>query len=272
MTYYSAAWTDSGCLFVCGHEHATLTEAVTCIPCAGGYVVGIENGVMRSLSPKEESEFQAVIRDHSAKPAPHMTVPAASAEQANRDSRYAVMTPIRVVDHWTWGTWMSFENYAQAVAHARTGDKVVRFASEEWAELKQQKWAEQPQQTDATPAIYVNTARETLPSRVDGEPLVEFVLRLLSALDPAAPVPIERQKDRSSTSEFDSQTSIIETPTYMARLILSRLSELEIGRLERMLRTDLLALLKALRNRPMPPLRTGAGGGDGERCGEVSGW
>jgi len=66
-TYYSAAWTDSGCLFACGHEHATLTEAVTCIPCAGGYVVGIENGVMRSLSPKEESEFQAVIRDHSAK-------------------------------------------------------------------------------------------------------------------------------------------------------------------------------------------------------------
>src|SRR5437870_1209154 len=241
-TYYSAAWTDSGCLFACGHEHATLTEAVTCIPCAGGYVVGIENGVMRSLSPKEESQFQAVIRDHSAKPAPHITVPAASAKQANRDSGYAVMTPIRVVDHWTWGTRMCFENYAQAVAHARTGDKVVRFASEEWAELKQQTWAKQPQQT-------MNTARETLPSRVDGEPLVEFVLRLLSALDPAGPIPIEGQKDGSSTSESDSQTSMIETPTYMARLILSRLSELEIGKLERMRETDLLALLKALRNR-----------------------
>ena len=243
-TYYSAAWTDSGCLFACGHEHATLTKAVTCIPCAGGYVVGIENGVMRSLGPKEKSEFQAVIQDHSTKPAPHTTVPAASGEQANRDSGYAVMTPIRVVDHWTWGTRMCFENYAQAVAHARTG-----FASEEWAELKQQTWAKQPQQTDATPAIYMNTARETLPSRVDGEPLVEFVLRLLSALDPAGPVPIEGQKDDSSTSESDSQASTIETPTYMAHLILSRLSELEIGKLERMRETDLLALLKALRNR-----------------------
>jgi len=248
-TYYSAAWTDSGCLFACGHEHATLTEAVTCIPCAGGYVVGIENGVMRSLGPKEKSEFQAVIQDHSTKPAPHTTVPAASGEQANRDSGYAVMTPIRVVDHWTWGTWMCFENYAQAVAHARTGDTVVRFASEEWAELKPQKWAEQPQQTDATPAIYMSPARETLPSRVDGEPLVEFVLRLLSALDPAGPMPIEGQKDDSSTSESDSHASMIETPTYIARLILSRLSELEIGKLESMRETDLLALLKALRNR-----------------------
>jgi hypothetical protein len=185
----------------------------------------------------------------TSRPALHTTKPAAAAEQANRNSGYAVMTPIRVVDHRTWGTWMCFENYAQAVAHARAGDKVVRFASEQWAELKRQKWAEQPQQTDATPAITMNTARETLPSRVDGEPFVEFVLRLLSALDPAGPIPIEGQKDGSSTSESDSQTLMIETPTYIAHMILSRLSESEIGKLERMLRTDLLALLKALRNR-----------------------
>jgi hypothetical protein len=60
-TYYSAAWTDSGCLLSCGHEHETLVEAASCIPCARGYVVGIENGVMRSLRTEEESEFQSVI-------------------------------------------------------------------------------------------------------------------------------------------------------------------------------------------------------------------
>jgi len=63
-TYYSAAWTDSGCFIVCEHEHETLVDAVSCIPCAGGYVVGIRNGVMRSLSPKEESEFQALMELH----------------------------------------------------------------------------------------------------------------------------------------------------------------------------------------------------------------
>jgi hypothetical protein len=69
---YSAAWIDSGCLLGCGHEHETLMEAASCIPCAGGYVVGIEGGVMRSLSTEEEAEFQSVIRNHpSSKPAPY---------------------------------------------------------------------------------------------------------------------------------------------------------------------------------------------------------
>ena len=63
--YYSAAWTDSGCLFGCGHEHETLMEAALCIPCAGGYLVAIENGVMRSLSTEEEAEFQSC---HSSVP------------------------------------------------------------------------------------------------------------------------------------------------------------------------------------------------------------
>jgi hypothetical protein len=246
--YYSAAWIDSGCLLACGHEHETLMEAASCIPCAGGYVVGIENGVMCSLSTEEETEFQSDIRNHpSSKPAPY-TVPAASAEQASRDSGYAVMTRIRVVDHWTWATWMCFETYAQAVAHARKGDKVVRFSSEEWAALRQQKWAEQPQQTDAAPAIHMNAARETLPSRVEGETLVEFVLRLLSALDPAGPIPIEGQQDDRLTSESDEQTSVIKTPIDMVRMVLTRLSESEISELERMHGEDIRAVLKALRN------------------------
>jgi hypothetical protein len=219
-TYYSAAWTDSGCLLGCGHEHETLVEAASCIPCAGGFVVGIENGVVRSLrTEEEESEFQSVIHS-SKKPAPYTTAPAAaSAEQGSRDSGYAVMTRIRVVDHWTWAAWMCFKTYAQAVAHARRGDKVVRFASEEWAGLKQQNLGEQPQQTDTAPPIHTNSARETLPSRLDGELFVEYVLRLLSAygvdyaepisdvqlgsVDPAEPLPIEGQQDDCLISESD---------------------------------------------------------------------
>jgi len=58
--HYSAAWTDSGFLLGCSHEHETIVEADSCIPCAGGYVVGVENGVMRSLTAEEEGEFQRV--------------------------------------------------------------------------------------------------------------------------------------------------------------------------------------------------------------------
>jgi hypothetical protein len=245
-TYYSAAWTDSGFLLGCGHEHETIGDAATCIKCAGGSVVGIENGVMRCLSRGEESEFQSAIGDPSKYPAPH--IPAPASEKPGCNPGYAVMTRIRVVDHWSWTTGMCFETYGEAVAHAREGDKVVRFESEEWAALKQQEWAEQPQ-TDPVPPIDANGAPESLPSRAEGEPLVEFVFRLLNAFDPAGLLPLEGQTDDRSTSESDKQTSIIE-PIDMARLILGRLSESEIHRLKRRRETVILALLKTLRNPP----------------------
>jgi hypothetical protein len=160
---------------------------------------------------------------------------------------------------------MCFDTYSQAVAHAQKGDKVVRFSSDEWAALRQQTWAEQPQQTDTAPAIHMNSARETLPSRLDGEPLVEFVLRLLSALGldqhvesisdvkhgsayPADPLPFESKRDDRLISESDEPTSIIETPIDMVRLVLARLSDSEISELERMHGEDIRALLKALQN------------------------
>jgi hypothetical protein len=58
LIFYTAAWTESGCFLVCPHEHETIVEADSCIPCAGGYVVAVEEGVMRSLTAKEEPEFQ----------------------------------------------------------------------------------------------------------------------------------------------------------------------------------------------------------------------
>jgi hypothetical protein len=255
-TYYSAAWTDSNCFIVCEHEHETLVDAVSCIPCAGGYVVGIRNGVIRSLSSKEESEFQAVIRDPFKYPRLYTAVPAAgSPATVSTNPGYAVMTRIKVVDHWSWSTWMCFETHAQAVAQTRKGDKVIRFESEERATLKQEKWSALPRQSDTDPPIRANGPRESLPSRAEGETLVEFVLRLLSALDPAGPVPSEGQQDGSLTSESDKETSIIE-PIYMARLILSRLTESELHRLERMRETDIPALIKTLRNPPQTVVKS----------------
>jgi len=245
-SYYSAAWTNSGCFVVCEHEHEAIADAATCIKCAGGYVVGVENGIMRSLSPKEEFEFQSVIRAPSKYPASH--IPAPALEKPGGDPVYTVMTRIRVVDYWKWTTWMCFETYEQAVAHSRERVRVVRFESEEWAELKQQEWTEQPQ-TDLTSPKRANAVPENLPSRAEGEPLLEFVLRLLNALDPAGLQPLEGQEDVHSTSESDEQTSKIETPTYIARLILSRLKESEIGKLDIMLDEDLPAVVRALRGR-----------------------
>jgi hypothetical protein len=40
--YYFAAWTDSGFLLGCDHEHQTVTEAVACISCAGGVAEAVK--------------------------------------------------------------------------------------------------------------------------------------------------------------------------------------------------------------------------------------
>jgi hypothetical protein len=57
--FYFAAWTDSGCLLGCDHQHGTVTSAVACAaPVAGGYVIAVENGVLRALNEEEETEFQ----------------------------------------------------------------------------------------------------------------------------------------------------------------------------------------------------------------------
>src|SRR5207248_819184 len=67
--YYFAAWTDSGCLLGCDHQHQTVMSATSCIACAGGYVVAVENGELRALEDEEEAEFQGetvVVNLHGA--------------------------------------------------------------------------------------------------------------------------------------------------------------------------------------------------------------
>jgi hypothetical protein len=177
--YYSAAWTDSGFLLGCSHEHKTVTEAASCTPCAGGYVVGVENGVMRSLTAEEESEFQCVVSSHCTDN-PALEPAAAPAEAAVSDSGYAVMPGLGLV----------------IVGLGQHG-----------------------------------------PPRGEGETLVEFVLRFLSACG------FDQQAEPISDLKHD----LINTD--MIDLVLSRLSESEARELERMYAEDKHAVLEALENR-----------------------
>ena len=61
--YYFAAWTDSGCLCGCDHQHLTIAAAVVCTLSAGAgsYVIAVESGEYRELNSKEESEFQELM-------------------------------------------------------------------------------------------------------------------------------------------------------------------------------------------------------------------
>src|SRR5215475_10977226 len=169
--YYSAAWTDCGCFITCFHLHRTVSQAVACICTAGGYVVAVQNGVMRSLTEAEETEFQCAVSTHSAA---SPTVEATQRPAAGVcDFSYATMIRIRVVNRWVWTTWMHFETYAEAVRFARNGMKVVRFRSPEWKALRQQNEPASP--------IVIGAARENILLRREDEAFFHFVFRLLSA-------------------------------------------------------------------------------------------
>jgi hypothetical protein len=163
--FYSAAWTDSGFLLGCSHEHKTVTEAKSCIPCAGGYVVAVENGAMRCLRASEEYEFQRGPDSHSIE---------------NR----AVETTAAAPRQWAQGT--------------------------------------SPRVTDAP--------NERMPPRGDGETLLGFVLRLLSAYGfPQHPEPISHTKHRVINTE-------------VVDAVLNRLCEMETCEFEKMYSENIHAL------------------------------
>ena len=164
-THCSAAWTDSGCFIVCEHQHEAHVDAVSCFPI------------------RNEESLQSVIRDTFEYSPLCTAVPAGSPARVSTGQGYAVLTRTKLIDYWSWSTWMCFDTYEQAVVHARKGDKIVRFASDEWVALRQEKWVASPRQSDPVLPTCENEQPEILPSRAEGEPFVEFVLRLLNALD-----------------------------------------------------------------------------------------
>jgi hypothetical protein len=72
-TFYFSAWTDSGCLLGCDHEHQTVTAAAACISCAGGYVIAVEKGVLRALTDAEEVEFKNAMYGSKVESVQHST-------------------------------------------------------------------------------------------------------------------------------------------------------------------------------------------------------
>jgi hypothetical protein len=225
--YYFAAWTDSGFLLGCDHEHKTVPEAVACISCAGGYVIAVENNVFRALTDEEEAECQC---------APRLALSSKVPELAYEASGYAVMVRVGFVDGWGWDTWMRFDTYKQAAAHARKTSKIVPFGSVEWNALCQSREPMLP-----TPAV---APRGSQPLRYEGETLVEFVSRL---------VPSERDQHDLTDSEIAFSVGL--EPTKQAETksetfvdcVLKWIDKWEVKELERIYGQQALAWIQALR-------------------------
>ena len=98
----------------------------------------------------------------------------------------AVMTRIRAGDHRAWKSWMCFETHGGASAHAREGDKIVRFGSAERRALRQQ--------TTVAPPDHA-CADTDLPPKSEDETLVEFVFRLLSTVEIDLGLGLNRQRE-----------------------------------------------------------------------------
>lgn len=172
-TYYSAAWIECGHLITCWHHHGSVGKAAACICKAGGYVIAVSLGRMRSLTLAEEAEFQGVRHSDPGHSPTLETIP--PQKEVAVDSRYAVMTRIRVGDRWIWTTWMCFETHADALACAREGNRIVRFESPEWAALRQES-------EPAAPVLFVPPL-QTPPPQSEKETLFEFVLRVMRAYE-----------------------------------------------------------------------------------------
>ena len=114
---------------------------------------------------------------------------------------------------------------ASGGTRTRGQHKVVRFRSREWAALRQQ--------TEAASLMVIETPRKSLPPRGDGETLIDFVLRFLSANGV-----VQDAKPSPEVKPSEINTEII-------GLLMIRLSESEISELEKMYAEDEYALLEA---------------------------
>jgi hypothetical protein len=235
--YYSAAWTDSGCLISCWHEHPTIREATECINGAAGYVVGIEDGVMRALTVDEEAEFQRAIHEHTDEPV-FDAIQAAEEEYRNGATTCAVMVRIEVVDHYTWTTWMTYGSYGEAAAHAGAADRIVVFGSPQWVELKKHT---EPIQTNEEPKEFTAADR---PTRGECETLVEYVNRFLEAYGVS-------QRTLTKADEYSYVTRNllrVRFPDFV-EFVWNWLTEWETKELERMYALEVPAWLEALGKR-----------------------
>lgn len=243
--YYFAAWTDSGYLCGCSHEHETVGEASACISCAGRYVISVEDGVVRALTAEEEGQFQRAIHAPGAvKPAVD-ALRAADERYRNDGSRYALMVRVKVVDHYKWTTWTTYGTYGQAAAHAGIADRIVVFGSPVWVELRRYT---EPVLTDEEPKEFKSSAgAANSPTRRAGERLVEYVSRFLDGFGISQPNLPKEDDDHSRVSREPLRVR----DSDFVEFVLNWLNEWDTKELERMHALQVPARLEALRNQAL---------------------
>jgi hypothetical protein len=248
--FYFAAWTDSGCLCGCWHEHQTVGEAAACIPDAGSYVIAVEDGVTRGLTGEEEAQFQCAIHAPGAGTPAMDALRAAEERYRNDGSRYAVMVRIKVLDHYKWTTWMTYGTYGQAAAHAGIADRIVVFGSPVWVEIRRYT---EPVLTDEEPKEFKRSAgAANSPTRRAGERLVDYVSRFLEGFGISQPT-LPKEDDEHS---YVSREPLRVQDSDFVEFVLNWLNEWDTKELERMHALQVSARLEALRNRAQRALKS----------------
>ena len=57
----------------------------------------------------------------------------------NEESGYAVMVRVKLIDGWSWATWMRYDSYEEAAVHLREGQKIVPFGSAQWTAMRNKR-------------------------------------------------------------------------------------------------------------------------------------
>lgn len=61
--YYTACWTEDDGIYGCGHEHATIVDAMLCLnPDGGMFIRAMEGKTSRSLNESESVVFMAALK------------------------------------------------------------------------------------------------------------------------------------------------------------------------------------------------------------------
>ena len=55
------------------------------------------------------------------------------------ESGYAVMVRVKLIDGWSWTSWMRYDSYEEAAANLREGQKIVPFGSAEWMAMQNER-------------------------------------------------------------------------------------------------------------------------------------
>jgi hypothetical protein len=93
------------------------------------------------------------------------------------ESGYAVMVRVKLVDGWSWSTWMRYDSYEEAAAHLRKGQKIVPFGSAEWTAMRNERSPER-RSPSAIMCITFQLSRSHMPSgELETLPAITLVIR-----------------------------------------------------------------------------------------------